>query len=167
MASKRCTICAIEYPTGLSECPVCDEKLWLDPAGTPHDTWQWEAQALIIRRDKDREFETQPYFLLLPVLQDDDGRDYIVRYAAYQARHGMILQPGDVIELPADDAPGETYLWEVQYNDRNFGRYYIRAMRGLPGPTKEVTLQRPGSPSQLTGTLTMYDPDIWEPRDGD
>jgi hypothetical protein len=146
----------------MKECPVCDGLLWFNSEGIPSETWQWEATALLQKRDKEIEdVERQPYMLFLPVYLDAHGSPYIDRYKAYQFRGNRILDEGDVIELPSTKVPGETQLWEVLYNDRTYGRYYIRQMRSIPGPRREVQIARP-SGEEYHSEMVLYDPAVWE-----
>lgn len=165
MSSRRCSVCSIAYPNTMTECPVCEGPLWTDISVNASETWQWEATALIKAREKAAEVDGQPYTLFLTLQSDDDGKLYIDRYDAYRARGNSILQPGDVIELPSASQPGTMRLWEVEYNDRKYGRYYLKPIGELPGPRRAVKMRR-SKVGDYDEAMVMYDPAIWE-GDGD
>jgi len=163
MSCKRCSVCNLNLPKAMMTCPVCDDPLWLDIKGTEDELWHWKATNLIQMRDQEKEEDTQPYFMLLQVHEDDKGF-FLDRHDAYRARQNRVLELDDVVELPSEEGEGTGVLWEVQYVDRDHGRYYIRQVL-FPGEKVAVTISRPvGEP--LTQDLVMYDPAIWE-GDGD
>lgn len=162
MPAMRCSTCGIDYPAKRRDpCVICDGPLWYAENIAESETWQWEATRLLQIQEEKAESREQPYWLTVLIQRDAEGRLYLDRYEAYRARGNTVLALGDVVEMPDTELAGRTRLYEVIGNDRDRGRYYIRAVGELPGPRREVTISRP-SGTEVTGHLVLYDPELWD-----